>query len=322
MYISAIVCQSQVEGFIFVNGFSMGPCSLDSSISIPWDGHTPLLISFTPHGGNYLTTSLAFTSLENLPSCENTILTVWSGVVEVQFMPKKSIVYPPPLLPHELKKITFTYKDIEYTASLIDYCGTWVIVENEEKTLLCKYLSEKIDGCSLVKHYDDPVLLHINIQDYHWVITNENGEFSLCTLGQHKYKKIGNMLTFTASTQYAPVNIDYQNEDGKINVNRYIKSHNNRSNLDIAIDMLSSVMTGNIDYAYSLLATSLQRAFTPQQIVDFIGPIDHIDAAKYYYDAVDTAIAVVSKNKDNVYSAVSYGFEFDSMGKISNIAPL
>lgn len=322
MHISAIVCQSSVEGFIFVNGFSMGPCSKDNAISIPWDGHTPLLISFTPHGGNYLPTSLAFTTLDSLPVCDNIILTIWTGVVEIMFRPKKIVAYPPPLLPDELKKLQFNHNNQTYTLSLIDYCGIWAILDKQDNTVLCEYLSENIGDFDVKVHFENPILLHLSVEDNHWTITCEDDEFILSNLGKHEVKQIGNMLSFTSSTQFAPFSIDYQIDDGKLNVNKYIKSHDHKNHQDIAVDMLSSIIVGDIDYAYSLLSTRLQREFTPQQIIDYIGPIDHIGDAKYQRNTDSIAIAILSKKSSNVFEAQPFAFEFDTMNKINNIMPL
>jgi|GEM_PF-4258512 len=322
MHISAIVCKSSVEGYIFVNGFSMGPCTKESSISIPWDGHTPLFINYTPNGGNYLPTSLAFTTLDSLPVCENIILTLWTGVVEVEFKPRKSIAYPPPLLPDELKKVSFTQNNTVYTVSLIEYCGIWTILETDERTLLCEYLGDKSDKYDMKIQFDNPILVHVMASETHWIISYDDDKFVINEIGQYDCKDIGNMLSFTSNEDYSPFTIDYQKDSDDIKISKYIKSHDYKSPKDIAIDMLSSLMVKDTDYAYSLLSTSLQRAFTPQQIIDYIGEIDHIGEAKYQRNSDETMLAVFSKKTYNVYDAQPFVFEFDTMNKIKNITPI
>jgi len=322
MHISAIVCRSAIEGYIFVNGFSMGPCTKESSISIPRDGHTPLFISFSPSGGSYLPTSLAFTTLDSLPVCDNIILTIWTGVVEVEFKPRKSVAYPPPLLPDELKKLTFNYNGSTYTVSLIEYCGIWAILENSESTLLCEYLSDKCEDYDMKIQYEKPVFVHITTAKTHWIILHNEEKFILREIGEYAFKDIGNMVSFTSNEEYSPFTIDYQKEENKLKISKYIKSHDHKKPRDIAVDMLSSLMIGDMDYAYSLLSTSLQRAFTPQQIVDYIGKIDYIGKANYQRGSNENLVAVFAQKSANVYEAQPFEFEFDSMNKIKNITPL
>ncbi len=182
-HISAIVCTSKIAGFISVNGLSIGPCSIDNAVSIPWDGNTPLFISFAPEGGNYLNTSLMFSNMSNLPQVDNAKMTLWTGVVEIQFNPKRSVVFPPPLLPIELHKDTFYHNDIAYSVSLIDYCGTWLIIDNPDDTKLCEYLSHKTSDYHVDIISNSPVLIQCTSGRKDYVVNSSDESYELHSIG-------------------------------------------------------------------------------------------------------------------------------------------
>ena len=138
--LSFIMIHSKCDGMLYINNHYTGNLQDSIPISLPWDEATRLNIIFYPFGDEYniLCHSL-YIEDGMIKPCGASIITLWSEIIELELKPRR-LYAPIPLMPIEIDHNNYIGQGKQFASSVVDYCGTWWIIESRQLTLLCKYL--------------------------------------------------------------------------------------------------------------------------------------------------------------------------------------
>lgn len=311
--LSFIMIHSKCDGMLYINNQYTGNLQNDIPISMPWDEDTKLNIIFYPFGDEYMILCHSLHILDGaIQPCGESIITLWSEVIELELYPRRNYS-PIPLMPIEIDQNIYSLHSMQYSSTIVDYCGTWWIIENGSNPLLCHHLSdERITG-KLTRAIMEPITLIFNDDNYCAVTSYNNNHFELIYNGRGKASSQNSIITIADvnDTQGLSLVISY---DGQMIKKEYSCANN------VALDFLANVQSGKTELAHQKLSSQLQNVFSTNDIMNFIGSFDELAPCRFSsYDGV--SFAVKEQLSHNIYSAKSYGFELEN-GIISNIIEL
>lgn len=311
--LSFIMIHSKCDGMLYINNHYTGNLHNNDPISLPWDDSTKLNILFYPFGDKYniLCHSL-YVEDGNIMPCGNSEITMWPELIELELKPQRNYS-PIPLMPVEIDRNVYAGAGKRFTSTIVDYCGTWWIIEEGNTPLMCQHLSDERISGKLTRAIQDPVTLVFNDDKHVSVASYIENQFKLVYNGE------GN-----ASSQSGVVHIEnvkgIENLNLKISYPGLVLSKEYGCQNNTVLSFLANVQSGKSDAAHQNLNNVLQTNFTPNDVMSFIGNFSELSPCRFTsFDGI--CYAVKEKVANNVYKAKSYGFELEN-SQISNIIEL
>ncbi len=321
-HLTVIMCRSNLDGLLHINGQLGGPCGPTKPISIPWDVYTPLYLSLIPFGGHHAPLCIQLQSRnDELMSCEGANLIVWPGVLEVILDPKFVMSGPPPLMPQDLGRRTFNTASGSIVSTVVEYCGTWWVLESPHSTLMCQRISTDVVRGNVDLVAMNPAAFLFEGENFAAVAGSGPSGFSLLYAGEASVVNRNREITLReAGTPSFLLNLSA--DGSRINQKRNLSPQSPASASEAARQFLWALSFEDYDYAYSMLNDGLKAVFSQQDIIDFIGKVDDVDDCRFVPTFGQTCFAVKERQSEGVYIARPFAFDVNESYKIENITPL
>ena len=321
-HITVIMCRSNTDGLLHINGQLSGPCGPNKPISIPWDVTTPLYLCHMPYGVSHAPLSIQLLNRdEGLMPCEGAALIVWPGVLEVILDPSPIMSGPPPLMPQDLGRRTFNTQSGTIVSTVVEYCGTWWVLESPRGTLMCQRISKELVRGNVELIAMNPAAFLFEGESFAAVAGSGSTGFSLLYSGDADV--VNRTREITLREAGTPSFILSLSGDGSgIQEKRTLSTQSPSSATETAQQFLWALALEDTTYAYSMLSDGLRTVFSQDDIVDFIGKVDDVDDCRFVPTFDQTCLAVKEKQSSGVYMARPFAFDVSEDFKIENITPL